>query len=605
MKTDAKSEDGPTGTGTGGEAPPVRERVLRGHGVSPGIAIGPAHVVDAGRLPVPEYAIPAAAVDQERARFAEAVTKGRRQLKKLKTKAGQLPEAAAEEIGFLLDAHMAMLSDSRLVRGVDRRIATDLINAEAAVQAEIASIVKTFQTMDDPYLAARMADVREVGNRLIRNLLKHPFKAFSALPEGTVILAEELTPADTALLDPRIIRGFAAVLGGAEGHTAIMARSLNLPAALGVAGLLQGVQPGGMVVVDGVSGHVVLNATDATVAAYRERQEELARERQALRRLVKLPAVSRDGVEVTLQANLELPRDVDAAARHGAQGIGLLRTEFMFMNRSDIPDEEEQYRILRDVVMGMGGRPVTARTLDVGGEKLAAALEGAYPEPANPALSLRAIRLGLREPWLLEAQLAAMVRAAAHGPLRILLPMICNVSEVQRVREMLATVMRRLKRRNGVRLPETPPPLGIMIEIPGAALAADALARVSDFFAIGTNDLTQYTLAIDRADEQVAALYDPLHPAVLRLIQFSCEAALRARIPVSVCGEIAGDPRFTALLLGLGVRDLSMSPSRIGEVKRRLRNMDVLEATRRARVIMDQSDSGRIAALLDDFNGLA
>ena len=583
---------------------PPTERILKGFAVSAGIAIGPAHVVETGATPVPEYAVTEADVEAERARFAEAVAKARRQIRKLKGKAGTLPEAAAEDVGFLLDAHLAMVTDSRLIRGVDRRIAADRINAEAAVQAEIASIAQTFQAMDDPYLAARVSDVREVGTRLIRNLLKNPYRAFSDLPEGTVILAEELTPADTALLDPRRIAGFASVLGGAQGHTAILARSLGLPAVLGTAGLLQGVQTGAPVVVDGIGGLVIVNPTPATLSTYVERQAAIERERTALRRLARLPAVSRDGVVVNLQANLELPREVVAAVENGAQGVGLLRTEFMFMNREDLPDEEEQYRTLRDIVVGMAGRTVTARTLDVGGEKLAVALEGRYPEPANPALGLRAIRLSLREPRLLETQLAGMVRAAAHGPLRILLPMICTGHEVTQVRQMLTGVVRRLRRR-GVDVPPDIPQLGVMIEVPGAALAADALARVSDFFAIGTNDLTQYTLAIDRSDEQVAALYDPLHPAVLRLIQFTCEAAFRARIPVSVCGEMAGDPRHTALLLGLGVRDLSMAPTRLAAVKQRLRGMDVQAAERRARVIMDQSDPGRIATLLDDFNGAA
>lgn len=578
------------------------ERELKGFPVSPGIAIGPAFVVETGRVQVPERAIAADAVEEERARFAEAVAKARRQLRKLRSKAQALPEAAAEDVAVLLDAHLAMIGESRLVRGVDRRIAEARVNAEAAVQAEIEEIVRGFQSMGDPYLAARAADVREVGGRLVRNLMQHPYRAFSDLPEGTVVLAEELTPADTALLDPRRIAGFAAVLGGAEGHTAILARSLGLPAVLGVAGLVPGVPTGTPVVVDGLAGRVVVDPSPATLAAYRARQGELRREAAALRRLARLPALSRDGVEAVLQANVELPRDVEAAVEAGAEGVGLLRTEFMFMNRPDIPDEAEQYETLRRIVEGMEGRPVTVRTIDVGGEKLAGALRGEYPDPPNPALGLRAIRLSLREPRLLDAQLAAIVRAAAHGPVRILLPMICTVHEVTAVRQALVAVMRRLRRRR-VRLPEEPPPVGVMIEVPGAALAADALARVSDFFAIGTNDLTQYTLAIDRTDERVANLYDPLHPAVLRLIQFACEAAFRARIPVGVCGEVAGDPRFTALLMGLGVRDLSMSPSRLPAVKRRIREMDVLEATRRARVIMDQSDAGRIAALLDDFNG--
>jgi phosphotransferase system enzyme I (PtsI) len=288
----------------------------------------------------------------------------------------------------------------------------------------------------------------------------------------------------------------------------------------------------------------------------------------------------------------------------GAEGVGLLRTEFMFMNREDLPDEDEQYQALRQIVETMAGQPVTVRTLDIGGEKLAVSLRDHMGEAANPALGLRAIRLSLKRRDLLDAQLAAILRAGVHGPVRILLPMISSVSEVKQVREALVQVARRLKRR-GQKLPDPLPPLGVMIEVPGAALAADALTQVADFFAIGSNDLTMYTLAIDRGEEQVAHLYNPLHPAVLRLIQFSTEAALRARIPVSVCGEIAGDARFTPLLLGLGINELSMAANSLPRVKQRIRSLDYLAATRFARQVMDQWDSGRIAMLLDDFNALA
>ena len=593
-----------TSDAAGGGGASAGMRALRGLGVSPGIAVGPAHIVESGAVRVPEYPIAPDAVEAEVARFAEAASKARRQIRKLKSKALVLPESASEEIGILLDAHLAMLTNSRLTRGVERRVREERLNAEAAVQAEINTIAQTFAAMDDTYLAARVGDVREVGRRLIRNLMRHEYQAFAVLPPGTVILAEELTPADTALLDPRRVAGFATVLGGAEGHTAIMARSLGLPAVLGVAGLLSGVKNGTRVIVDGVQGRVVIDPDATTLAQYEAMRSAREREREKLKGLKRLPAVTRDGTPVTLHANLELPRDLDNALENGAQGIGLLRTEFLFMNRDDLPDEDEQYDVLRAIVEGMGGRTVTARTMDVGGEKLAGWMAGRYGEPANPALGLRAVRLGLREPKLLEAQLAAMLRAGAHGPLRILLPMICSVAEVQKVRETLGTVARRLRRR-GVPIADPLPPVGVMVEVPGAALSADALAYAADFFAIGTNDLTQYTLAIDRGDEQVASLYDPLHPAVLRLIQFTVEAALRARIPVSVCGEIAGDPRYSALLLGLGVRELSMAPMSIPVVKRRIRGLDLIEAGRRARVIMDQSDSGRIAALLDDFNATA
>jgi phosphoenolpyruvate-protein phosphotransferase (PTS system enzyme I) len=583
----------------------AEERSFHGLAVSPGIAIGPAHVSDHFDQAVPEYEIAAEQVDDERARFAEALAVSVKQLRKLKTKAQNLPDAAAEEMGYLLDAHLSMLSNSRLVRGVEKRIASDRHNAEWAVQAEIAGIGESFSAMRDAYLAARFDDIRIVGMRLIRNLTKKPFEALSRLPDGTVILAEELTPADTALMDPRRVAGFATVLGGAESHTSIMARALGLPAVVGVAGLLTPAGRRESVIVDGSAGIVVVNPGAATIARYRERQEALRRERRQLDKLRRLPAVTRDGVEIALQANLELPRELDQATAAGATGLGLVRSEFLYMNRDTVPGEDEQFAAFRDLVEGMGGRPVTVRTLDIGGDKVAEVLSGfTAGAGANPALGLRAIRLSLKERKLLDAQLAAMLRAAVHGPLRILLPMICNVGEVRRVREALVQVARRLRRR-GVAIPDALPPLGVMIEIPGAALAADALAAEADFFALGTNDLIQYTLAIDRGDEQVAYLNDPLHPAVLRLIQFAIEAAHRARIPISVCGEMAGDPRFTALLVGLGLRELSMAPGSIPRVKQRIRSLDSVAASRRARAIMDQWDSGRITALLDDFNALA
>ncbi|MDR3518830.1 MAG: phosphoenolpyruvate--protein phosphotransferase [Azospirillaceae bacterium] len=599
-----KTNDDPALVNASPQAAPPVERQLRGLGVATGIAIGPAYVIDTGAVAVPEYCLPADLIQGERDRFAAAAEKARRQIAKLKSRAATLPESAAEEVSFLLDAHLAMLSGSRLTRGVDARIERDRINAEAAVQAEIAAIARTFAGMDDAYLAARIGDIREVGTRLIRILQQHHYQAFSMLPEGCIVVAEELSPADTALMDPGRVAGFATVLGGAEGHTAIMARSLGLPAVLGISALLAGVRTGDLMIVDGITGRVVVNPGAETLLAYQRCREEIARDREQLKELRQLPAVSKDRVMATLSANLELPRDITHALAAGAAGIGLLRTEFLFMNRDDLPDEEEQYRVLRQIVEGMEGRPVTARTLDLGGEKLVSALGRHFGDCANPALGLRAIRLGLKEPSLLETQLRAMLRAAVHGPMRILLPMITTRGEVCRVREMLHQVAQRLQA-DGVTLPDPLPPLGIMIEVPGAALSADQLAGLCDFFAIGTNDLTQYTLAIDRGDEAVAALYDPLHPAVLRLIQFTVQSALRAQIPVSVCGEIAGDPRYAALLLGLGVRELSMAPARIPGVKRRIRDLDVAAATGCAEKIMMQADGAAIAAILDNFNARA
>jgi phosphoenolpyruvate-protein phosphotransferase (PTS system enzyme I) len=581
------------------------EHRLSGLGVSPGIAIGPVHIGDSRDLPVSERRIDEAGLEAELRRFSEAVAVSVKQLKKLKTKSAHLPGSAAEEVGYLLDAHLAMLSNSRLVRGVEARIAAARINAERAVQLEIDTIAESFAAMRDSYLAARIEDIRVVGSRLIRNLIKKPYAAYAAVSEGTVILAEELTPADTALMDPRRIAGFATVFGGAESHTAIMARALGLPAVLAVPGLTARARAGETVVLDGGEGTVIIDPMPATIRDYEARRTVLARERRHLGRLRKVPALTRDGVEIGLEANIELPSELDHAIANGAQGLGLVRSEFLYMNRDDLPGEEEQFAVFAALVRGMGGQPVTIRTFDLGGDKLASAVSGyAGGDGGTSALGLRAIRLSLKDRRLLDPQLAAMLRAACEGPVRILLPMISGVEEIRRVREAVDQVARRLRRR-GVRLPKALPPLGVMIEVPGAALAADALAGEADFFAIGTNDLIQYTLAIDRSDEQVAHLYNPLHPAVLRLIQFAIEAALRRGMPISVCGEMAGEPRFSALLLGLGLRNLSMAPRNIPRVKQRIRNLDMVAATRRARAIMDQSDSGRIATLLDDFNAVA
>jgi phosphotransferase system enzyme I (PtsI) len=583
-------------------APPAHcsvDLVLDGMGISRGIAIGIVYRHDAETVTVPEYKVPASRIEAEKARFAEAAERAAHQVAQLQAKAETLEGSAAEELGYLLDAYQQMLHGSRLIRGVQRRIEADRINAEAAVQHEIDQIARGFEAMEDSYLSARVADIRDLGRRLIRNLTGAPYRPFQVLPKNAIILADELTPADTALLDPRQVAGLATCLGGAESHTAIMARSLGLPAVLGVAALMKGVRTGDVAIIDGRAGRIIINPSPAVLETYRKKRAEFLRARRGLNRLRDVPAVTRDGARIQLQANIELPNEVDAVLGSGAEGIGLLRSEFLFMNRDDIPGEEEQFAILKGVVERMGGRPVTIRTLDVGGDKLAHGL-GIVPGP-NPSLGLRAVRLSLSRPELFEAQLSAILRASAFGPIRILIPMVATVEEMRAVREVMERVIKRLKRKN-VPMADPLPPLGVMIEVPGAALGADALAWQADFFSIGTNDLTQYTLAIDRADESVAHLYNPLHPAVLRLIQFSAEAALRARIPVGVCGEIAGDPRFTALLLGLGIRDLSMSSTNVPVVKQRVRAMDLVAATRRARVIMDQSDSARIAQLLDSFN---
>ncbi|CUW37610.1 Phosphoenolpyruvate-protein phosphotransferase [Magnetospirillum sp. XM-1] len=590
--------DGRNRAGTRPSCASGGEIVRDGLGVSRGIAIGTLYLHDSGTIAVPERRITANRLDAECLRFTEAAANAGHQVEQLQDKAGRLGGAAGEELGYLLDAYRQMLHGSRLLRGVESRIRSERINAEAAVQQEINEIVRGFEAMEDPYLAARVADIKDIGRRLLRALTNTVYRPFTALPRNAVIVAEEMTPADTALLDPALVAGLAAAVGGSESHTAIMARSLGLPAVLGIADLLTGAKGGETVIVDGANGLVVINPLPETLAHYRRERAAFLKARRVLARLKDVPAVTRDGGRIGLQANMELPNEVASVLDSGAEGIGLLRSEFLFMNRDDVPSEDEQYRILKDVIERMGGRSVTVRTFDAGGDKLAPAL-GCTIGP-NPSLGLRAIRLGLARQDLLEAQLAAILRASVHGPVRILIPMIATVGELRATREVMNRVVRRLRKAK-VALPDPLPPLGAMIEIPGAALSADAIAWHADFFAIGTNDLVQYTLAIDRADEAVAHLYNPLHPAVLRLIQFTAQAAQRASIPVSVCGEMAGDPRYAPLLLGLGLRELSMTTSNLPVVKNRIRSMSLAAAEGLARTIMEQTDSGKIGQLLDEF----
>ncbi len=580
------------------------EKIFEGLSVSPGIGIGKAFVRESGSIAAPKYRITRNQVSAEIERFHRAVARTRRQINRLRAKLKGAPATAKEEIGYIFDAYSHMLKNSRLIRGAESRIQIERINAEAAVQSEIVEIAKTFANMEDTYIAARIDDIRDVGNRIVHNLSQVTVQPFAQVPKGSIVLADNLTPDDSAQLNPNQTAGVATMIGGAEGHTAILLRALGLPAVLGVENLLQHVRVNDPIIVDGDRGRVIVNPKPQTQAAYERRRTEQNRVNRQLTRLRDQAAETRDGTVITLQANVELPMEMEFVARAGAEGIGLLRSEFIFMNRSDIPNEDEQYRALRELIKPMKGKPVTIRTLDLGGEKVSASFNAEYGSVGVSPLGLRGIRLSLAKPELLETQFKAILRAGVHGNVRILLPMVTTVSEVRRARDIMARAARRLKRR-GIPFARPLPPIGAMIEVPSAALSADSLTQVSDFLAIGSNDLTMYTLAIDRADERVAHLYDPLHPAVLRLIQFSADAAFRARIPVSMCGEMAGDPRYTALLLGLGFRELSMTASNIPRVKQRIQHLDLGAASHRARTIMDQVDAGRIAVLLDDFNALA
>lgn len=575
------------------------ERIFEGFAVGAGIAIGVLYRHDSRAVvQVRERHVPANRIRAEQSRIVQAAYDASQRMEGLQAQARRMSGAAGEELGYLLDAYHQMLSGSRLVRGVQARIADDQINAEAAVMKEIGLMAEAFAAMDDPYLAARIADIREVGRRLVESLGEKTPTGFEDLPQGAILVADELSPADTALLDPKKVAGLATMVGGVESHTAIVARALGLPAVV-AADFLDQVENGETAIIDGGEGKLIVAPGAATLKIYRERRADFLRAQRALTKLKTIPATTRDGLRIGLHANIELPTEVDAVLASGAEGIGLLRSEFMFMNRRQLPTEEEQFKELAGIVRRMQGRPVTIRTLDVGADKLGEALD--LKSGPNPALGLRAIRFSLSRRKLLLTQLSAILRASALGPVRILLPMVCTVDEVREVRRILARLIPRL-RRNGVKIAEPPPPLGVMIEIPGAALAADALAAEADFFAIGTNDLTQYTLAIDRTDEQVAYLYNPLHPAVLRLIQFAAEAAHAGRIPVSVCGEMAGDERLAPVLLGFGITELSMSPASLPRVKKRILDLTFSALQGKVRRITALADPARVRRVVDELS---
>ncbi|MSP29181.1 MAG: phosphoenolpyruvate--protein phosphotransferase [Acetobacteraceae bacterium] len=587
------------------------EQVFKGIAVSAGVGIGAVFSATEPEAVITRQKIHAAESGSETARLDAAIVQSRNQLTKLRTRLAVLPEESQVEITPLMDAYLAMLGSSRLVRGARRRIGETLLSAESAVVAEADEIADNILAMPAARAEERARqrrsaeEVREIGRRLVRNLTRTPFRSFAALPEGAVLVSEYLRPADAALLNPARLAGVATEEGGLEGHSSVMLRALGVPAVLGAPGLAHAIQPGDLVIVDGGDGVVVLNPSPARLAAARRAAIAFARDRQRLGKLRRLAAETSDGTIVELQANLELPVELPLIAQSGAQGIGLFRTEFLFMNRETVPDEDTQTEAYRQVVEAMGGDPVTIRVLDWGGEKEIASLsaEGLVPEIAdtNPALSVRGIRMLLRVPELLEVQFAAILRAAAYGPVRVMLPMVTNPGELHAAREIYERVVRRLRRR-GERLPEQLPPLGVMIETPGAALGADMLGATADFFALGTNDLTAYTLAVDRSDADVAALYDPLHPAVLRLIQFATQAALRAKIPVSICGEIAANPKLVPLLMGLGLRSFSMNASAVPRVKQRIRAVEIAACDQLARRVMEDVDPERIAALIEEFS---
>jgi phosphotransferase system enzyme I (PtsI) len=537
--------------------------ILTGIAASPGIAVGRVWTVDRRRVKTPRREIAPGEVEPELTRLRQALALSDRQLAAVRAKVEKLE---GTEHTAIIDMHRMMLKDELLVLEAERLVRDERVNAEWAVKRAIRKIKGAFDDVADPYFKERRADVEYVGERLIRNLMGEAPDVQEVPPEGAIVVARDLSPADTALLlHERKVAAFVTDLGTQTSHTAIVARALGVPAVVGVARATAAAERGDWVVVDGGRGVVVLRPEAGERAGYQAARERyLAHERELLSTR-DLPATTLDGVTVRLVGNIEFAEEVESLLVHGGEGVGLYRTEFLYMGRADLPGEEELFRDYRRILEALAPRPVTIRTFDLGADKLPAGIR-AHAE--NPALGLRALRYCLRQPDLFRTQLRALLRAAPHGNLRIMFPMVSGVAELRAARRAVAEVADELRREG---TPVELPPVGIMVELPSAALIADRLAKECDFFSIGTNDLIQYTLAIDRQNKDVAYLYRPMHLAVLRTLALICDAGRRAGIPVSMCGEMAGEPLYALVLLGLGLSELSMNGPSIPLVKEVIR----------------------------------
>jgi phosphotransferase system enzyme I (PtsI) len=572
--------------------------------VSRGVAIGRAVLIASSRVDVAHYYVAQDRVEHEiqRLRDARDAVAG-----EIGTLQRDLPPEAPTEISALLDVHLMLLHDESLTGATKHWIVERHYNAEWALSAQLEVLARQFDEMDDPYLRERKADLEQVVERLLRHLAHDGDTAPPPLgmpgardfggEDPLVLVANDVAPADMLHFKGSVFTGFVTDVGGRTSHTAIVARSLDIPAVVGAREASRLIRQDDWVVIDGDAGVVIVNPTEIVLEEYRFRQRQSELERARLNRLRHTPAVTLDGETIELLANIELPDDAPTAVISGAVGVGLFRSEFLFMNRAgDLPDEDEQYEAYRAAVTAMGGLPVTIRTVDIGADKPLERLsvnELRHEHQLNPALGLRAIRWSLAEPSMFRQQLRALLRAAAHGKLRILFPMVAHLSEIRATLDALARARAQLDeagRSYG------PVELGAMIEVPAAALMIDHFLRHFDFVSIGTNDLIQYTLAIDRADDAVSHLYDPWHPAVLQLIHRTIEHAQAAGKGVSVCGEMAGDPAFTDLLLAMGLRSFSMHPSRVALIKQRVLRADTRRlAAAVARVLAADSPAAEAA----------
>jgi phosphotransferase system enzyme I (PtsI) len=561
---------------------------LAGIGASPGIAIGRAHLLDRRRVKTPKNHIPPEAIEVEVARLEAAIRQSYEQLDHIKQR---LKEAHGEEHFRILEAHQLILNDEHLVVPAKRFIREEQINAEWALRRAVEDIKSIFDRVEDDYFRERRSDVDFVGDRILRNLLGENVEGMAPPPDA-VVVAHNLSPADTAQLHRAAIAGFVTDAGGITSHAAIMARSFEIPAVVGLDDVTSRVGTGDLIIVDGARGEVLLNPPPSLVLDYRARARRRVAIEQELLKNRELPAETPDGTRVGLLANVELLDEIPGALNHGAEGIGLYRTEFLFMNRADLPREEEHLSHTRAALERLGVLPATFRTCDLGGDK-ATQIGAPLAEP-NPALGMRSIRLCLKERDLFKTQLRGLLRASPYGKMRLMFPMISGVGELREAKAVLAEVTEELRQEGKPFAADIP--VGIMIELPAAAMTADLLAREADFFSIGTNDLIQFALAADRVNEHVGYLYRPLHPAILRMVRFVVDAAHAAGIPVAMCGEMAGDPSLALVLLGLGLDELSMNPTAIPLVKSIIRGLPAKAARDLALKVLDLPTPDEIEA---------
>jgi len=572
--------------------------VLHGIGVSGGVAIGRAQLVYHATLEVDHYAIRPEQVPAEIERLTLALRAVQKELEALH---GAMTSGdAPAEFGAFLDVHWMILTDPTLSEAPKRMIAEQLCNAEWALTQQMNVLVEQFDSIEDPYLRERKADVVQVVERVLKVLLGKAQRRPASAEDETILVAHDLSPADVIQFKSHHFAAFLTDLGGASSHTAIVARSLNVPAVVATHNARGLIREHELLIVDGAKNVVIVNPDRSVLAEYRLKQGELELARKKLKRLKTTRAATIDGLDIELFANIELPDDLDQALDNGAGGIGLFRSEFLFLNRQGLPSEDEQFEAYRQVAAGMRGKPVVIRTFDLGADKSKEGLDGLVRVAPNPALGLRAVRFCLAEPRLFLTQLRAILRASHYGNIRILLPMLASIAEIDQTLVLLAQAKGSLLERG---VPFNPSiEVGGMIEIPAAVLTIEPFARRLDFLSIGTNDLIQYTLAVDRADEAVSHLYDPLHPAVLKLIALAIATANKVGVPIAVCGEMAGEARLTRLLLGMGLRNFSMHPAHLLAVKQRVLMTDVGEIRPLVRRLLRGEETAKVAALLEKLN---